>query len=349
MKNTWVRFKLLYIILFLLLILQFLLPKWNTALKIYSESIYPTLLKLANISRAKSILPWGDILYLLFIFISIFFLYATFIAFKRKKLKVWFINSFSIALSIYLLFLFLWGINYHIPKLESIKEPTTKLTTVEILNLHHFFIENMDEKQLKKINDVDFSSILLDATNIQKSYSELNINWSLKESMFSFWIDRSGTSGYYNPFTFESYVNKNLPKTILPFICLHELAHQAGHAKEGEANFFAYLIAKESNKIHFKNAAYFQGFIYTSAYLKKSIPEIHKTIIKDIPETISEAYLEYLSYVQKHQNSPLKRTTKVFDTFLKIQGEKEGIKSYSLFLDWIYPIEKKSWEEIPPY
>lgn len=349
MKNTWLRFKLLYIILFSLLFLQFILPHWNAALNTYHKFIYPQLLKFANITWAKSFIPWGDILYILFIFLSLYYLFLFFIAYKKKKLKAWIIKLLTTSSLIYLFFLFFWGINYHIPKMENSKENKNKLSTVHIINLHHFFIDQIDEKQLYNAINLDFSSVLNDAINIQKSHSDLVNNWNLKPSLFSFWIERSGTSGYYNPFTFESYVNKNLPKSILPFVCLHELAHQAGVAKEGEANYFAYSIAKKSKNIYFKNAAYFQGFIYTSSYLKRNTPELYERIFNNLPKEISDAYQEYLDYVNKHSNSPLKFTSKIFDTFLKTQGQKEGIKSYSLFLDWIYLEEKEIHEGFPPY
>ncbi len=53
-------------------------------------------------------------------------------------------------------------------------------------------------------------------------------------------FDHIGLAGFYNPLTGTAHISLNDQTYMLPFTMCHELAHQAGYAREDEANYIAY-------------------------------------------------------------------------------------------------------------
>jgi hypothetical protein len=115
-------------------------------------------------------------------------------------------------------------------------------------------------------------------------------------------ISYLGYSGYYNPFTGEAQVNTTIPIFLQPFVSCHEIAHQLGYAREDEANFVAYLVAKNSTDQSLKYSAYLDLFIYANRALKEYDSTAAKTIRLKLSVGVEKDIDELKRFNHAHQN-----------------------------------------------
>jgi hypothetical protein len=121
-----------------------------------------------------------------------------------------------------------------------------------------------------------------------------------------------------------------------PFVISHEMAHQAGIAAEDDANLLAYVIGSESNISAFRYSAYFNIFIYAYSDLKekdsleaKNVYALLNQQSKNDIDTLKAMNRKYRSKFRKFTNS-------MYDEYLKMHGQQDGINTYSDVSRWVY-------------
>lgn len=77
----------------------------------------------------------------------------------------------------------------------------------------------------------------------------------IKAARFPEWMRLTRTAGVFIPLTGEAILNPNEPAFSLPFLALHEIAHQSGLMNEGQASVRAYLWAMSSQSEAFRYSA----------------------------------------------------------------------------------------------
>jgi len=139
---------------------------------------------------------------------------------------------------------------------------------------------------------------------------------------------RFGTSGFYLPFTGEAYISANLTPVEIPFDVAHEMAHGYGFSQEGTCNFLAYLACILSQDPFIKYSGSLVYFSHISADLYRASLGEYRELIKKLPAgIIADRVKEYRNW-QRYQGWLMDISQKVYDTYLKTQGVREGIKSY---------------------
>ena len=137
-----------------------------------------------------------------------------------------------------------------------------------------------------------------------------------------------GFAGYLNPFTGEAQVDKLIPKNNFAATSCHEIAHQTGIGSESEANFVGYLAATNFDNQYFNYSGYLLAlrhclvdvYRYDEEKFNQLKPLINKGIIKDIKKS-QEFWDSYQNWSEKYFEI-------FYDSFLKANQQKEGIKSY---------------------
>ena len=110
---------------------------------------------------------------------------------------------------------------------------------------------------------------------VLKAWNEFYLGIDLKVIGFPVWADEfnntsvSNNSGYLNPLTLESHVNKNIPAFNYITTAAHEMAHQLGIAAENEANFIAFYTSINNPDPFIKFSGYSFGLKYCYADLYK--------------------------------------------------------------------------------
>jgi hypothetical protein len=311
----------------------------------YSNGLYTFISSFSRIVFGVFPFSVGDLCYL----ITIVFLIVVY--FKNRKitklswrdriLKI--LGYFSIF---YFFFNMLWGYNYYrVPLFEKLNIEK-EYSNQDLLNFTQLLIA--------KTNAIHFQITKNDSLKVVFPYSqeqvfEKNINgyqWlskknptfkydfpSVKKSLFSLPLSYMGFSGYLNPFTNEAQVNDKIPMYNFPTTVTHEMAHQLGYASESEANFIGFLASINNENVYFQYSGYNHALHYClsnwrfrdEVQFKKLLKTVHPGIIKNYKES-EDFWDNYESIVETGFHL-------FYDRFLKMNQQKDGIDSYSRFVD----------------
>ncbi|MCL2637567.1 MAG: DUF3810 domain-containing protein [Oscillospiraceae bacterium] len=141
--------------------------------------------------------------------------------------------------------------------------------------------------------------------------------------------------GVFSPFTAEALYNRDMPDLSKPFTALHELSHLSGFMREDEANFIAFLACRESDNVNFQFSGYsrvlwsllgvYDGEDFFDLYMM--IPEqVH------IQDDFASDY--WWSFYSAPGGAAIAAVSNaVNDTYLQIQGQEDGGKSYGRVVD----------------
>lgn len=246
----------------------------------------------------------------------------------------------------YFLFHLLWAMNYHRVKLPEKLGIATEYNDGELLeftqrliaktNALHTAITHNDS--LKVVNPYSQQQVF--AMN-RNGYLKLSQEYpffapgrtSIKTSLISLPLTYMGFSGYLNPFTNEAQVNDMGPMYSFPATACHEMAHQIGYASESEANFIGFLAAIHNDDAYIRYAGYTQALKYClrsmEARNEETALRVRNTIHPGIRKNFRESQVFWESY-----ETFIETGFKVFyDNFLKMNNQKDGLESYSRFVD----------------
>lgn len=142
-----------------------------------------------------------------------------------------------------------------------------------------------------------------------------------------------GLLGFYNPYTAEPNLNVRAPPFVIPFVVLHEMAHQRGVASEDEASFVGYLLGRDSGDPRFRYSALWEGVVHVGAALRVADPEGHRAWWAALSPRVRADVATYTAWREAHA-SPLEGLARVVnDTYLRSQGVPDGVQSYGRVTD----------------
>jgi len=342
MKQTKV-YKILSLILILQwAFIQLLAMHPNFIEKYYTHGLYQILSKFLRVLLGWIPFSIGDLFYTV---ICIWLLRSLFLGFKNRnwKFKASFFKVIGIIAVFFFFFNFNWGLNYvrePLPKVLSFK--TTKYSTNELISF--------TQKLIKKINNIQFEITKNDTlvvTNLSSkkqlremafgAYKNLSAtipelqytHFSVKSSLFSIPLTYMGFAGYLNPFTNEAQVNYLIPKNSYPATVCHEMAHQIGIASESGANFVGYLASIKSDDSYFKYAGYLMALKYCLYEVYRENPSEYNQLKVTINKGILKDIQQNQDFWKSYQNWSEKYFKNFYNSFLKANKQKDGIKGYN--------------------
>ena len=313
--------------------------------RFYSNGLYVAISKISRTVFGLAPFSVGDILYGIAI---VYLLIAIWKTRKSWKLR-WKDNLLKITsyLSVlYFLFHLFWAFNYYrVPLFEKMnikKEYTTEeliaFTQKLIIKTNAVQMEITKNKNLKVTNPYSQDSIFKMSQNgydhLAKQYSFFKYEIpSKKKSLFSLPLTYMGFGGYLNPFTNEAQVNDKIPMYGFPNVVCHEMAHQIGYGSESECNFIGFLACVKNDDLYFQYSAYSNALRYCMVNIEMKdetkFNELKATINPGILANYKESELfweEYDTFIDKGFHA-------FYDQFLKMNQQKDGIESYSKFVD----------------
>ena len=307
----------------------------------YSCGLYPILSKIFRFIFGWMPISFGDIL--------IGFAIIYIIRWGIVSFKYWFKNPISILTKIlstlslvYFMFHLLWGLNYYRLPLHDRLGIDTEYSTEDLEYISEQLISSTNKLHLKITKDssavvdisYDFKTLknkISNAYNLcSKKYSFLKYNpSSQKQSLLSLPQAYMGFSGYLNPLTNEAQVNHYTPNNSMPITLAHEQAHQLGYAAENEANFLAFFTTEENPDPAIRYAALTFALRHCLNDLFKQNPDSFNRIKKTINPGILDDFKARQQQWEQFKN-PLEPYFKSgYNTYLKANRQREGIKSYS--------------------
>ena len=169
-----------------------------------------------------------------------------------------------------------------------------------------------------------------------ETYPELSGYYPEPKGLFNPWIlSVQQLSGIYSPFTIEANYNSGMVDYNIPFTACHELSHLSGFMQEEEANFIAFLACIRSDRADFQYSGYLSGWVYCMNALyradRESWQEV-RLLLDEAAEPDLEANTEFWD---AYEGGISKTADKINDTYLKVNGQADGVQSYSRMVDLI--------------
>lgn len=323
--------------------------------RFYSNSFYIWTSNASRILLGNIPFSVGDVIYFIVIFLVLKWLWQT-----RKTWKTNWRNNILKILSFfsvfYFLFHLLWAMNYHRVPLYEKLHIQREYTDADLLRFTKMLIKRTNEIH-SRIAKNDSTKIIFPYSQqavfkmnlngyrkLAKTYPDFTYqNLSIKKSLISLPLTYMGFAGYLNPFTNESQVNDKIPMYNFPTTAAHEMAHQIGYASESEANFIGYMASVKNENLYIQYSGYSYALKYClrnwkirdAKKLDQLLPKIHPGILKNYDEA-EQFWQQYETFIETG--------FKIFyDNFLKFNQQKDGLESYSKFVDLLvnyYKVEK---------
>lgn len=324
-------------------ILHFFSRDSNWVEQHYSNGIFLSISNFRCLLFGKLSFSFGDVLYGLAFFALIFFFFRFVIAFFQKKVNL---VSFWAALKricfmclmVYLMFNVFWGLNYNRLGIASQVDLDLKEYNInELKSLNALLVEktNLSKKAVvdNHVAYPDDESLFIQTKKAYDTaanqYDFLTYkNAAIKKSIWGWLGNYWGFTGYYNPFTGEAQLNTTVPKFLLPFASCHEVAHQLGYAKEKEANFVSYLVAKKYNDSLFLYSAYLDLFFYANRNLYSQDSVSANRYRELLSDDVKKDIAELVQFNKAHRNFMEPMITKIYDLFLRSNQQPQGMMSY---------------------
>lgn len=287
----------------------------------------------------------GDIVYgilVIFIVVQIWKNRKTWkLHWKDNLLKV---TSF-IAVA-YFLFHLLWAFNYYrVPLLEKMNierdysdSDLMAFTEKLIVKTNTIQLQITTDKNLKVTNpyaqDSIFNMSQNGYNNLAKEYPFFNYEIpSKKKSLLSLPLTYMGFAGYLNPFTNEAQVNYKLPMVSFPNVICHEMAHQIGYASESECNFIGFLAGIKNDDLYFQYSAYSNALHYCLVNIAIKNEAQFDLLKTKVNPGILANYKENELFWKQYDTFIDSGFHAFYDQFLKMNQQKDGIDSYSKFVN----------------
>jgi len=246
----------------------------------------------------------------------------------------------------YFFFHLLWAFNYYREPLFEKMEIKREYTDADLLAFTKRLITKTNEVQFAITkNDTakivfpysqkeSFKMILNGYDNLAKEHPYFKYEiLSVKKSLFSTPLTYMGFGGYLNPFTNEAQINYLLPMYTFPQTTAHEMAHQIGFASESECNFIGFLASAKNDNLYYQYAGYSFTLNYCLGIWKFKNEKVFNQLKKSVHIGILRNYKESQDFHKKYDTFLDEGFYFLYDNFLKSNNQKDGMDSYSKFID----------------
>lgn len=175
-------------------------------------------------------------------------------------------------------------------------------------------------------------------SDFSKNYPSMK--WSTgsaKPVLASRYMSYTDIVGIFIPFTMEANVNVDTVAYNQLSDVLHELSHLRGIMREDEANYVSYLACVSSKEPEFIYSGYMMAYIYASNKLYDEDYDMYYSVRKKLSDKVIADLVANSKYWRQF-DTPVGNTissvsNKVNNTYLSINGQKEGTKSYGMVVD----------------
>ncbi|MEE0686347.1 MAG: DUF3810 domain-containing protein [Lachnospiraceae bacterium] len=261
-------------------------------------------------------------------------------------------------------FVMLCGTNYYRYRFETYLDYTLdEYTKTDLYNLCDYLVEKLNESRENVQTDKDGitkssyedTGELLDVagevmSDFSKNYAALRYSTGeVKPVLASRAMSYTETVGIYIPFTMEANINIDTIYYNQPVDAIHELAHLRGIMLEDEANYIAYLACISSNEPDFIYSGYMLAYIYASNQLYDEDIELYSHIIDKLSDGVkidlTANHIYWKQFDTPTGNKIANVSNKLNDTYLNINGQEQGTKSYGMVVDLLIAEYKEKVDE----
>lgn len=249
--------------------------------------------------------------------------------------------------AVYLTFVLLWGLNYRRRPYAELAGLDTRPAAVEELAA---VCERLvaEANQAREALDEDDGGVARLADGLGGALRRAPLgyreaareqtalggpNARAKPVLLSTPMSYLGISGIFSPFTGEANVNTTLPEPDVPFASCHELAHAQGFAREDEANYIGYLACTRHPDADFR----YSGLLGASVYAMNALHRVDRSAYARLDGRrtpgVRRDLQALVAWAERYRGPAERASRAVNNAYLKIQGQKEGVRSYGRMVD----------------
>jgi hypothetical protein len=256
---------------------------------------------------------------------------------RRRRKVGWLRSAFTglrdvvvLSACVYLVFLFLWGLNYRrVPlerKVDYVESRVTpdaarELARASVLRLNqlHAAAHANQETAAERTLEQAFRS-----AQQRLGAWFLAVPGVPKRSVLEWYFQRAAIDGMTDPFFLEVILNPDVLPFERPFVLAHEWGHLAGYADESEASLLAWLTCLEGDE-----RTEYSGWLAIYSYVIGNLPRSDARTLAEPLQPGPRADLAAIS-ARVARSSPVVRTVArdAYDAYLKANRVEEGIASY---------------------
>lgn len=148
-------------------------------------------------------------------------------------------------------------------------------------------------------------------------------------------LSYQGLTGVYSPFTVEANYNGDMAAYNIPFTMCHELSHLRGFMQEEEANFIGFLACIRSERTDFKYSGYLSGWVYCMNALYRTDRDGWQEVRQLLAGAAEPDLAANSEFWDLYEGEISRTADKINDTYLKANGQADGVQSYSRMVDLI--------------
>lgn len=333
-------------------IFLFLLRLWVKGNPDLLEKIYPLTLNqniTGFLSRITGIVPisLGELFVYLNLILALIFIITLGIKIFQGGVLSHIYRGATYVSLLFVIFMVIFGFNY---ERNSVRNGfglvRTNYGVEELYQLNEALIIQANTLRQEVTEDDNGVFSLLDSDqeillSSQDAYRKLQEDYPkfqgaygvAKPILASELLNYTGITGIFMPFTGEANVNVKGPDLFFPSTILHEMAHQRGVAYEGEANYVAYVASLYHEDPLFKYSGTMLGLIKTMNALYGEDIEKYKELRSQYSEGLNRDLRAYSEFYKQYEGPVNEQATKVNDTYLKSNGQTQGVKSYNEMVD----------------
>lgn len=297
----------------------------------YVTVIYPFLV--ATVSRLFGLFPFSVTEMILYMFIGYCFWYGLHHLKKPKKV----ITDTILALSaIAFIYTINCGINYYgTPFSYQAGFQISGASEDELLKLCRFLTAKVNESA----NDLNYepqwnNEGMKAMQKLGEQYPVLGGFYPRPKGLLvSPILSVQHLSGIYSPFTIEANYNSEMTDYNIPLTICHELSHLKGFMREDEANFIGYLACIGSDHQAFQYSGYLIGWIYATNQLSRSNYNEYYRLYEQLDQAVKDDLMENSLFWERYEGAVSETATRVNDTYLKLNQQSDGVRSYGRFVD----------------
>lgn len=333
------------------LILQWLARTWQAFADFYAQTVYRFFV--ATVGRVMSVFPFSVVEIGLYIGILLLIVGLAVLIGNMIKGRLTILHgickagsvAFLCAAILLLTFTLGGGINYHrTPFSTEAGFTLEEYSQDQLAALCRLLVEEINEAAEEIQWDEENLLVLPDDMNeiartsmyqLGASYPQLRGYYpNPKAIQFSRILSVQKIEGIYSPFTIEANYNKEMPAVDIPVTICHELSHLRGYMREEEANFIAYLACSQSDNSAFRYSGAILAWIYCgNALYRDGAVDLYREIASQLCEEARKDLQENNQFWKQFDGKIAEVSDQVNDTYLKINKQEAGSKSYGRMVD----------------
>ena len=275
--------------------------------------------------------------------------------YKHKNLKSLLAQIFGHVLIVFSLFYLLWGWNYSQRSIAERMDLTLQaVDTISLFAEAEWLVQELNESRSALQND---SLALVDTFGNRKSI-EKDVRAVLSKTLDDIGYKSYGrprvrvlapkgvllrfkTAGIYMPYAFEGHIDGGLLQLEWPYTMAHEMSHAYGITDEGECNFTAYLACMSSEDPYFRYSALIDYGLYLMRDVYKASKVEHKAIFSKLHPGFKADLKAMRQNHTKYPDILPSLRDFMYDSYLKSNGVKAGLRSYSQLVGLIIAYKQK--------